>query len=117
MPKKRQPKKPVPEPRKLTPGLQAKLCRLIANGATYELACGKCRIDRKTYYNWRQLGKDDPGSIYGSLARDIEFAEVDAEALMVKTLLNHKDWHATAWIMKNRLPQKYRYKVDHKVSG
>ena len=64
---------------------------MIAAGATYELACGKCRIDRKTYYNWRQLGKDNPESIYGALARDAGFAEVDSEALMVKTLLNHKD--------------------------
>ena len=102
---------------KLTPELQTKICALIAAGATYELACGKCRIDRKTYYNWRQLGKDNPESIYGALARDAGFAEVDAEALMVKTLLNHKDWHSTAWIMKNRWPQKYRDKVEQEVSG
>src|SRR5260370_9885275 len=117
MPKKRQPKKPVPEPRKLTPGLQAKLCRLIANGATYELACGKCRIDRKTYYNWRQLGKDNPGTIYGSLVLAVEFAEVDSEHLLVKTLLKHKSWQSTAWIMKNRLPQQYRDKVEQELSG
>jgi len=102
---------------KLTPELQTKICALIAAGATYELACGKCRIDRKTYYNWRQLGKDNPESIYGALARDAGFAEVDAEALMVETLLNHKDWHSTAWIMKNRWPQKYRDKVEQEVSG
>jgi hypothetical protein len=102
---------------KLTPELQAKICALIAAGATYELACGKCRIDRKTYYNWRQLGKEDPESKYGSLARAVEFAEVDSEALMVKTLLNHKDWRATSWIMKNRWPQKYRDKVEQELSG
>jgi len=102
---------------KLTPELQTKICALIAAGATYELACGKCRIDRKTYYNWRQLGKDNPESIYGALARAAGFEEVDAEALMLKTLLNHKDWHSTAWIMKNRWPQKYRDKVEQEVSG
>ena len=102
---------------KLTPELQTKICALIAAGATYELACGKCRIDRKTYYNWRQLGKENPGSIYGALVRATEFAEVDSEALMLKTLLNHKDWHSTAWIMKNRWPQKYRDKVEQEVSG
>ena len=42
---------------------------------------------------------------------------MDSEDLMVKTLLNHKDWRATSWIMKNRWPQKYRDKVEQEFSG
>src|SRR6476659_8936322 len=117
---RRQPKKGsgnVPEPRKLTPDLQAKICALIAAGDTYELACGKCRIDAKTFYNWRQLGKENPSSVYGSLVRAVAFAETDSEHLMVHKLLDHQDWRATQWLMKNRWPDRYRDKIEQELTG
>ena len=118
--RRRQPKQrrgKVPEPRKLTPELQAKICALIAAGDTYELACGKCRIDAKTFYNWRKLGKEHPVSVYGSLMKEFGFAETDSEHLMLHKLLDHQDWRATQWLMKNRWPDRYRDKIEQELTG
>lgn len=78
-------------PTKLNPGLEAKICDVLATGQSRAAAAASVGISRETFYNWVKKAKNDDGSLknggkYRRFLDNVEAAEDEAESLVVNKL-------------------------------
>lgn len=77
-----------PVPRKLNKGMIKALAYVISRGNYAVVACEKCGIDKKTYYNWINQGEKDETngveSLFSHLIHSLKKASSQAEDLMVQ---------------------------------
>lgn len=105
---------------KLTPQLQSRICRLIADGNYVEAACGAVGITKQTYYTWLKVGEDAKSGKYHDFLDAIKIAEQEAEAQYVGIInkaANDGTWQAAAWWLERRQPDRWGRKERHEHSG
>jgi transposase len=96
-------------PTKLSPALQARVCKAILAGCYVETACEIAGVSRATLYRW--LAAADGGdSRYEDFRDAIKKARAEAEAKAIASILRagKKSWVATAWYLERSFPARWR---------
>lgn len=93
------------------------ICESIARGNTLEVAASMNGVCRATLWQWVRAGDADPDGPYGAFAQEVAYAQDVAHSYMVRKLIDHDDWRATSFIMKNRWPKLYRDHVVQELTG
>jgi hypothetical protein len=109
----------LPRPRVLTPDVQARIVRGLAEGSYLASACRAAGISTDTWYYWRRLCKNGVAhaqvyaGFYGACAR--ASAVVEASALEV-VRSGRPDWRRAAWFLERRFPERWgkRAAIKHK---
>lgn len=113
---------------KLTPEMQDKICKAIADGNYIETACQLSGISKETYYRWIKYaeGEEAPEwggdkEIYCNFYDAIKKAESEAEAFFLSQIKRAapRSWQAAAWYCERKMPDKYgqRQRMDLNVTG
>ena len=86
---------------KLTPELQEKFVGLIREGNWIRTACKACGIHETTHYEWMEKGREglEPFATFFS---EIEKAEGEAEAELLRKMKKDNRWQRGAWILARR---------------
>jgi len=92
-------KKKTGRPTKLTPELQAKICKYVRDGNYFSTACQAVGINHQTFADWQKRGEEEAnngGGIYSSFLEALKRAEAEAEAelasMIKETALQKKEW-------------------------
>src|SRR5579859_3620556 len=112
-------------PNKLKPETLSKLVEAIEVGLTYDLACHYARISYMTFRRWLDRGGQDveagKSTVFSEFCEAIKSAEGRAAMkwqLKIEKAASLGDWHAAAWKLERRYPDKYGRTVqDHHVSA
>lgn len=107
----------MPRRSKLTPELQARICKYIEEGYTIEQSCALSGIGVSTYYRWLEKGRKHKKGKYQEFWEATQTSEQIAEAKILQTILqtaksdplkNIKgDWKAAAWYLERRKPKRW----------
>lgn len=104
-----------PGPRsKLTPELQAEICKLVEAGDAAEVAAGVCGIGRSTFFEWQARNEEFRTAI--SHARD-RF-ESNARAVLLggdDKGLTFGPAKAALEVLSRRLPQRWSQRIKHEI--
>ena len=93
---------------KLTPVLQKKIIKYIAEGNYIETACNAAGVSKQTFYSWLRRGKkgEEP-FLYFLYDLSKERAKVEARNVMIIQEAAKKDWKAAmAWLEK-KYPKRW----------
>jgi transposase len=105
------PRKPIP----VEPYIE-KLEHAILLGATYQLAAAYAGISIKTFERWReQAATAKPDSALGRLRERLQHAEGRAAVTwlaQIERAAEEGDWHAAAWKLERRYPDRYGRRVQ-----
>ena len=93
------------------------ICEHLARGNTLALSSRMNCVAPNTMWQWIRAGEMEPDGPFGQFARDVAYAQDLAHRAMVKKLLEHDDWRATSFIMKNRWPKEYRDHIVQEMTG
>jgi len=113
---------------KLTPEIQEKICKIIAQGNYIRTACLAAGISPRTYDYWLEKAedKDDPNNeIYVAFQDAIRMAEAEAEQKLVGYVVEAGQkpqyWAASMTTLERRWPERWgrvdRLESEHRVSG
>lgn len=96
-------------PEKLTPALQAEICKLLAGGISPEAVADYVGISRRTYFRWLSRGKSSKRGPYFQFLVAVRQAIARAEAADVLLIgkAAQKDWHAAAFRLARRFPKRW----------
>lgn len=119
---------------KLTPEIATAITDAIGKGMYVNRACALAGIGVSTFYEWKQRGTAEPGSIYADLTEAMEKAEADDQArrlarmetaaeggaVINRTIITKPDgeeivteklaapaWQADGWGMERRYRKEY----------
>jgi hypothetical protein len=103
-------KRRVGHPGKRNPKTARVLCRCVARGLPFRLACAVAKICQSTFCEWRN---ED-----ASFAAQIERAIAKGAEKRLKRIEDaaRDDWRASAWLLEHTLPQFFA-KTRLEVSG
>lgn len=86
--------------------LGKKLCNLHSNGLPAKACAKKCRIDRKTLYNWIKWG-EKPSSKYHQFYLDWEEADANYQMYHLNKINKSDDWRASRYLLEVNDPECY----------
>ncbi|WP_052374188.1 helix-turn-helix domain-containing protein [Methanobacterium sp. SMA-27] len=113
--KKSKIKKKQGRPSKLTPELQAEIVLLLKAGNFIETICGTVGINKSTFYDWNNKGKESkhPKNKYRKFHEAVEQAMAWSEARNVALITKHSEenWRAAAWMLSRKHPDKWGKKI------
>ena len=105
---------------KLTPELQAEICKWISAGNTKKTACQCAGIDESTLYLWLQAGEKATSGKFFELFNAIKKAQGQAKARLVLTIQkagqDEKHWQANAWLLERSYADEYAQKIKADVA-
>lgn len=92
----------------LTADVRAALLRAVRKGAPPDVAAAVAGVALRTWYHWRQQGRDGVEP-YASLEADVQQAEAEQEINYVARIAEagQKDWKANAWLLERSKPQRW----------
>lgn len=102
---------------KLSRTVYDKICGLLAEGQTIEVAATLSGVDPSTLWNWIRTGQAQPEGPFGQFASDVAYAREVSHRYLVHKIALDEDWKASAWLLKNRYPALYRDSVAQEISG
>lgn len=106
------------KPLKLTPALQAAICKLIRVGVHPRTACAAEGIHRATYYEWRKRGEEGEEPFAAFLdATNCALAAVHGELEQGLVIASRADWRAGAWLLSKRARDVYGDRHAVQVEG
>ena len=102
-------------PTRLTPEVQATVCKAIRHGATYQAASEAAGIAYSTFNDWHK----DPRPRFVKFSEAIRRANADAQLDLLAKIGNQadKDWRAAAWILERRFKNDFGLAVDVTTGG
>ncbi len=117
--KARKGKPPGGRPSKLTPTVQAKLCRALAMGAHYEPACVSAGIDYSTFRKWMVAGQREVSGQFREFFEVVTRAIHKAEIEALKHWQGHmaKDYRACRDFLERRFPERWGRRERVEVTG
>lgn len=91
-----------------TPEQAERLCALLREGNSRECAAKLSGIQRRTFYQWMQKGRDGVEP-YAHFAHRVKEAEGEAEAWHIANLRTHAaaTWQVSCWWLERRRPHQY----------
>ena len=99
---------------KLTPELQAKICKYIEDGNYAIHACNACGISDTTFYDWLKRGDiditDGKDSIFSAFLAAIKEAESKAilkHVANIALVAEAGEWTASAWFLERKYPDLF----------
>lgn len=99
----------------LTPEISDRICIVIRNGGTQEMAAGMARVSQSTLARWLRAGRDDPDGEYADFAADYMEAEAKAHGDMNKVIwdeaIRNENWQAASWWLGRR-NNRYKPKTE-----
>lgn len=119
-------------PTKLNAELQQKITDLVRRGNYIETACSSVGIAKRTYYNWKNRGKDEIERVesnsryrirkkekpYVEFYRAIKKAEAEAEILFLEKIrTGEKKWQSAAWYLERKHRPHWGKKQEVTVQG
>lgn len=106
-------------PTKLDPDVADRLVLMVRAGNYLETAAAACGLSVSTVRDWIRKGQRAGSGPLFDLARRIEVAQGESEALDVNKLLQHgqKDWRALAWRLERRFPERWREVAESMHTG
>jgi hypothetical protein len=112
------PRAPRRRATKLTPEIQAEICRYLRAGNYVETAAVLAGIHKDTFYDWVKRGRrgQEP---HAAFVLEVDRAMAHAEAREVARIVKaaEREWQAAAWRLERRYPQRWGRLVRQEVSG
>jgi hypothetical protein len=102
---------------KLTKLVYDKICGLLAEGQTIEVAATLSGVDPSTLWTWIRGGQAEPDGPFGQFASDVAYAREVSHRYLVHKIAIDEDWKAAAWLLKNRFSTLYRDTFAQEISG
>lgn len=107
--------------KKLTNNVIESICASIRSGSYVGAACGRARVSKRSFYDWRKRGEkereDGKSTIYVKFVDALEHAEADNEVMLVEAISTHDDWRAKMEILKRRYPERWGDKSKTELTG
>ena len=105
-------------PTKYSPEVHERIVASVRDGNYRKVAAGAGGIEERTLMDWLNAGRDGEEP-FASLLADIEAAERDAEADMVKVVRESakEDWHAASWYLARKHTDRWGQKQAVEVTG
>jgi len=100
--------KRIGRPTKLTPELQERICKYIADGNYITTSCQACGISFQVYRDW--LARAETGEkLYVDFADATKKAEAECQAKLAKYVTDAapKSWQAAMTMLERRWPEQY----------
>jgi hypothetical protein len=97
-------------PTKLTPELQAELCRMLEDGCGRDDAAEAANIHRSTFYQWMADGEANPDSIFSDFSDAIKRAEsicATRNARIIRVAAEEGNWQAAAWWLERKRKKEF----------
>ena len=94
-------------PSKLTPDTERIIVKALNIGLYIETACDLAAIDRDTYYNWINKGKESKAGRYRDFSDACRKAQAQAEARLVGHILQDDSWQSKAWILERKFRKRW----------
>ena len=94
---------------KLTPEVQNKIASAIKAGNYACVAAAYAGIGERTFYQWLERGRVEPGSIYAQFAQVVKDAESEAEVravAMVQKAMGD-NWTAAMTFLERKFPDRW----------
>lgn len=106
-------------PTKLTPELQAEICKVLAAGNYLETACAYVGLSRITVRTWMKAGARQKKGHYREFLNAIKKAMAQAELSDVATIkAAAKDqWQAAAWRLERKNYKRWGRKDRQELTG
>lgn len=108
-------------PTKLTPELQAEICKVLAAGNYLETACAFVGVSKVTVRNWIKAGARQKKGQYSEFLNAIKKAMAQAELSDVATIkaAGKENWQAAAWRLERKNYKRWgrKDKVTNEVVG
>ncbi len=106
-------------PTKLTPAVQRKLCKALADGNTRTDAARIAGIGLTTFKVWMIRGKKHKTGIFRAFRAAIKEAESKASSSMVGKIRKaaNEQWQAAAWWLERRRPEDFGRKATQVIEG
>jgi len=95
---------------KLTPELQAEICKYISEGNTYDRACRLAGISDSIFYKWKARGEKEGAGIY------LQFLQAQKRSLeqfkqtnidIIQAAAKEGTWQAAAWLLERKHPEEF----------
>jgi hypothetical protein len=104
---------------KLDDALRKRVCDVLREGNTREVAARHSGITRQTFFTWMSKGRKAASGIYRDFLDAVKKAEREAEMASVKVIRKAapKNWCAAAWWLERRRNKKWGKKDTTKVVG
>lgn len=102
---------------KLTKAVYDKVCTLLAEGQTIEVAATLSGVDSSTLWTWIRAGQAEPDGPFAQFASDVSYAREVSHRYLVHKIAIDEDWKAAAWLLKNRFSTLYRDSFAQEISG
>lgn len=107
--------------KKLTNNVIESICASIRSGSYVGAACGRARVSKRSFYDWRKRGEkereDGKSTVYTRFVDALEHAEADNEVMLVEAISTHDDWRAKMEILKRRYPERWGDKSKTELTG
>lgn len=98
-------------PSKLTPELQANICKLLETGVPICYACDAVGISQASYTSWCRAGKRCDGEIYVAFLAAVKKAKarfIQKNLVRIRSAAREpKTWTAAAWLLERLSPAHF----------
>ena len=104
---------------KLTKEVQAKICKYVEHGNTYERACGLTGIGESTFYAWKHRGEQEEEGIYKEFQEAVKKADDRFIAHHIENINKHsqESWQASAWMLERKKKKEFGKNLDITTDG
>jgi nitrogen regulatory protein PII-like uncharacterized protein len=87
--------------------VKGRIINAIRLGLTVEDACTFAGVSRTTYYNWVELGENDPK--YAAFLDELKKAIVERKVRLLQNIEKHSElnWVPSAWRLERMFPQEF----------
>jgi hypothetical protein len=92
------------------------ITRAIASGCDFQTAARLAKVDRRTFFNWRQRGKKETTGLYRELVDKIQHADSVFVNDQLANIQKHSrlSWQASAWLLERRRPELFAKITDRR---
>jgi len=106
---------------KLTTAVIESICSSIRGGSYILAACGRARVSRRSFYEWKERGEKEReegrNTIHVKFIDALEHAEADNEVMLVESVSSDVDWRAKMEILKRRYKERWGDSSKTELSG
>jgi hypothetical protein len=118
---RKQSKRPVGRPTKLTPQVQKRICAAIKAGNYASVAARAAGITEATFHNWMKAGEGQESGEFFEFFEAVKKAEAEREVTLVKFVkLNAlNNWQAAMTMLERLHPDRWgrRDRTTHEITG